>query len=167
MPSLISWRLAEITNSLLMDAPLVRGENRSFRKYEGRYSSIQIRVIQRTVVPERTSKIFQPYKVENRFSNTLPAEAAACGSGECESTLERRTVTLAASRGDRSKCRSERGASTHGSNSLHPQSFQSRPSPGHFNLQTAGAGHCSRAPASKTSLRYSNRRNSSAAGECP
>jgi hypothetical protein len=52
-------------------------ENRSFRKPEGVTNPSAVRVIQRTVVPARERKIFQPRKAENRFSNTLPAQAAA------------------------------------------------------------------------------------------
>src|SRR5579862_633781 len=34
--TLISWRFAAITNSLLMNAPTVHGENRSLKKARGR-----------------------------------------------------------------------------------------------------------------------------------
>src|SRR5208337_5134770 len=65
-----------------MDAPLVRGENRSFRKARGALPFHPSPVDPKDRFPATDSKIFQPCKVENRFSNTLPAEAAACGSGE-------------------------------------------------------------------------------------
>src|SRR5580658_10918710 len=132
IPSLISWRFAEITNSLLMDAPQVQGENRSFRKARGRHQPSAVRVIQRTVVPAHERKIFQPCKVENRFSNTLPAEAAVAALIQLPVRTRdlNRWIKLAVP-----------------SNLL-----ESRPSLGQFSSQIAGAGHCSRAPALKTSL---------------
>ncbi len=73
IPTLISWRFAAITNSLLMNAPTIHGEKPELRKREGEPVSPLPRVIHRTVCPAHANfKIFQPPKAENQISYALP-----------------------------------------------------------------------------------------------
>src|SRR5580693_7725331 len=75
--TLVSWRFAAITNSLLMDTPTVHGENRSFRERgtdtvgpcasgdpEGPF-------VQHTDLKIFRSDSSQPHKVENQISKHL------------------------------------------------------------------------------------------------
>src|SRR5580704_11221120 len=72
--TLISWRFAAITNSLLMNAPTVHGENRSLKKARGReHRQPEPRVIHRTVYPAHGLKILQP----RRWRSTLKHPAKA------------------------------------------------------------------------------------------
>src|ERR1700733_15286202 len=98
--TLISWRFAAITNSLLMNAPTIHGENRSLKKARGRTPSAPCPGDPQDRLPGTHGlKIFQPRKAENPVSNTLPREAAPAALHETRKLRQRRTVTRAYWRG--------------------------------------------------------------------
>src|ERR1700735_2785119 len=83
--TLISWRFAAITNSLLMNAPTVHGETRSLKKARGRYRQPVAPGDPLDRLPwAHRLKIFQPRKAENRISYALPAGGPPCGSTKPE-----------------------------------------------------------------------------------
>src|SRR5271163_4280159 len=125
-----------------MNAPLLHGENGSFRKPEGVHRPSANRVIQRTVVPARECKIFQPCKAENRFSNTLPRRPPLRRFAKPDSEL-----FGTPNGGPLLALAGEAINPTAGQDAEHRQLNQtrctlnlleSRPSPGHINSQTAG-----------------------------
>src|SRR5580692_10399572 len=89
--TLISWRFAAITNSLLMNAPTVHGENRSLKKAQGRYRQPEARVIHRTVCPARTdSKSFSLPRRRTKSLTPCPRQAAHAALHERQENPRRR-----------------------------------------------------------------------------
>src|ERR1700735_3657900 len=85
--TLISWRFAAITNSLLMNAPTIHGENRSSKKREGNQRLSEARVIHRTVCPARTdSKSFSLTRRRTKSRTPCSPEAAHAALHESEKT---------------------------------------------------------------------------------
>src|SRR5712692_7630991 len=66
----VSWRFAEITNSLLMKTPCCHGENPRIKEKEGESRPSIRRVIHWTVFPDYRTKIFWPIEAEMPFSYT-------------------------------------------------------------------------------------------------